>query len=391
MKTTIYLLLFLFFLTANCNKGQENKIESDSDIDLIAMVKLNGKYGYINTNGEFVIEPKYKLARSFSNGLASVNINGMKVDAISGVIGGSYAFIDVNDKIAFNGKTFNEPMYFFNEYSKAFISNYNFGYFNKKGDLVKDKFSFLFDFNNGLAKAIKNEEHKNGFIDYDGNWVLQYEIENFRVEDFSEGLAKVFVRESTGKYSSDWKWGYINKTGDFVIEPKYKECSNFKEGLAIVQEKTKFNVGYKKEIHGYKVINKLGEVIIDATSYDDIYSFSEGLAAVKKNDKWGFIDNKGQEIIELKYDDVGTFKNGLATYRTEKNKIGFLLKSGKKAFDTEFDNATNFENGYSIFKGNNGKLGFINTKGQVVIEPKYDRAGNFVNPNENNIDKTANL
>ncbi|MBQ3244685.1 MAG: WG repeat-containing protein [Bacteroidaceae bacterium] len=28
--------------------------------------------------------------------------------------------------------------------------------------------------------------------------------------------------------------------------------------------------------------------------YDDIYNFSEGLAAVCLNDKWGYIDNAGK-------------------------------------------------------------------------------------------------
>ena len=44
--------------------------------------------------------------------------------------------------------------------------------------------------------------------------------------NFSGGLAAVRQED---------KWGYINKTGKFVIRPMYDFCKNFSDGLAIVQ------------------------------------------------------------------------------------------------------------------------------------------------------------
>ena len=43
-------------------------------------------------------------------------------------------------------------------------------------------------------------------------------------------------------------------------------------------------------------------------------SFTEnGLAEVEKDGKWGYIDEKGEEVISCQYDDVGSFtENGLA-------------------------------------------------------------------------------
>jgi len=45
--------------------------------ELPAAVKENGKWGFINTEGEYVIEPQYEAARPFSNNLAAVKINGL--------------------------------------------------------------------------------------------------------------------------------------------------------------------------------------------------------------------------------------------------------------------------------------------------------------------------
>ncbi|MBK7505882.1 MAG: WG repeat-containing protein [Bacteroidetes bacterium] len=41
--------------------------------------------------------------------------------------------------------------------------------------------------------------------------------------------------------------------------------------------------------------------------YDDVFGFSEGLACVKKNDKYGFIDKTSKEVIPLIYDDFFKF------------------------------------------------------------------------------------
>ena len=54
----------------------------------------------------------------------------------------------------------------------------------------------------------------------------------------------------------------------------------------------------------YCFIDEFGKVIIPGT-----FVFNEGLAAVldKNNNKWGFIDRKGREVIECIYDEVYQF------------------------------------------------------------------------------------
>ena len=38
----------------------------------LALVRKEGRFGYISKSGEFVIQPKYKAAKNFSDGLAAV-------------------------------------------------------------------------------------------------------------------------------------------------------------------------------------------------------------------------------------------------------------------------------------------------------------------------------
>ena len=62
------------------------------------------------------------------------------------------------------------------------------------------------------------------------------------------------------------------------------------------------------EKYGYK---HNGHVVIPA-KYDDASSFREGLAAVKINNKYGFIDKTGTVVIPAKFDGAGYFDNGKA-------------------------------------------------------------------------------
>ena len=60
--------------------------------------------------------------------------------------------------------------------------------------------------------------------------------------------------------------------------------------------------------------------------------FSEGLAAVKLNGKYGFIDKTGKEIIPLKYDFANCFSEGLALVRLN-NKWFYIDKNGIEYFE----------------------------------------------------------
>ncbi|WP_299458826.1 WG repeat-containing protein [uncultured Microscilla sp.] len=51
--------------------------------------------------------------------------------------------------------------------------------------------------------------------------------------------------------------------------------------------------------------------------YDAMGDFSEGLVAVKRQGKWGFVNAQGKEVIALSYQAVEEFVNGLAMVKKE--------------------------------------------------------------------------
>lgn len=57
--------------------------------------------------------------------------------------------------------------------------------------------------------------------------------------------------------------------------------------------------------------------------------FSEGLAPVKLNGKYGYINRKGSVVIDFKYNSADSFKNGLAKVKTQNGEgyIGITTKN----------------------------------------------------------------
>ena len=109
-----------------------------------------------------------------------------------------------------------------------------------------------------------------------------------------------------------------------IIPCEYSYVENFSEGLAYVSG---------NRIDGF--IDKTGELVIPCSKYKEVCSFSDGLAAVKIGDsregtqeKWGFIDHSGNEVIPCQYDIARNFHDGVAVVGfidAERKRFGYPL------------------------------------------------------------------
>lgn len=138
----------------------------------------------------------------------------------------------------------------------------------------------------------------------------------------------------------------------------YQHIGDFNEGLA----KVKLDGRY-----GY--IDKEGNVVIPI-KYDDCYPFIGNVANVVLNSKEGMINRNGYEVIPIRYEQVCAFYNGLARVKLN-DKYGFVDKSGQEVIPCKYDDAHFFKNGICAVRLNE-KWGFIDKKGTNVVPFNYD-------------------
>jgi hypothetical protein len=326
-------------------------------------VVKNGKWGYINNEGKVVIEPQFDMAYDFSEGLALVakfGADNLKDDR--------YGYIDETGKFVIEPK--------FHSQSRTFTSSAASSYQFSEGMAVLPSSWFA-----EKGAAIYTPE-KTVCIDKTGKVLFELDS-NYKVESaFSEGLLPVKVKKPDDIWRDDdvgkiYKYGYVDRTGKFVIEPReLARALPFHEGLAAVQvygdvtatSNTRFKYGF---------IDKTGKFVIEP-QYDKASSFFEGLAAVDNStyqEQWKYIDPTGKPVIDYsaaatKPTAVGDFHDGLAAITTE---IGtaFIDKSGKQAIPRTFYDLNQFSEGLKWASLGEAKFQMIDTTGKIVAEPVF--------------------
>ena len=163
-----------------------------------------------------------------------------------------------------------------------------------------------------LAQKIKNAEKNVFWID------KKYDI----YYDFVETIALV----TDDKKTKNVKVDFIDKTSKKIVnsimverEVLTKEYSfnNVFQGVLVVI----------KRDGKYGFIDNSGNEVVKC-KYDGALGFSDGLSAVKLNGRWGYIDNKGNEVIAFKYDGADNFSGGLAKVELD-GKLGLIDKNGR--------------------------------------------------------------
>ena len=115
------------------------------------------------------------------------------------------------------------------------------------------------------------------------------------------------------------------------------------------------------------------------------WEFNEGFAAVQKDGKWGYINTKGEQIVECKFDDAYYFNEGFARVKKD-GKWGYINTKGEQIIECKFDDAYCFSEGFAWVE-KDGKWGYVNTKGCFVI---FDKSKNEIEVFDKVIDRSNN-
>ena len=331
-------IIVLTVLIASCAKTVK-----ESTVLNLYPVRNDSAYRYINQKGMIIINPQFKEATVFRNGLALVQVFGTKP---------LWGFIKEDGTFALKAN-YKEATVFSEDIAWVVSDNGAPKAIDLKGDSL---FSLKMAksvriFKNGLAafSIIVDSANLNwGFADKKGTVVIKPQFT--AVGNFSEG--KCAVANIAGE------WGYIDQQGKIIINYQYSTANGFTNGKAIVHSGRDWGVIDDK---GKFVINpQFSEMKADNDRY-----------IVKQNDKWGWCNLAGKILIDPQFTEALPFGFNELTPVRLGEKYGFTNEKGKLVIDTQFDTALPF-NGKMAWVMSKGKGGFIDKNAKYIVQPLYE-------------------
>ncbi|MCH1783553.1 WG repeat-containing protein [Psychrobacter glaciei] len=261
-------------------------------------------------------------------------------------------------------------------------------------------FNWLCSFSNELAPAQQISTEKYGAVNRQGVAAIPFEYDspvefiqsralvkkadkwvlintaNHKIAEFDFQEAWNFTPVGLAQFQQDDKWGYINTSGEVVIQPQFDSIVHG-FGYPLLNE----NVIAIFELDGKQgAINQAGKIIIPA-QFDDIRRAND-ILFVSNNDKVGIYDYQGNMIqpVEFEFTMVNGFysdnrwtnENWLSI--TKNGKVGAIDKRGNIIVPTEFDDVEIIsENTFKVSK--NGKYG-IHGINNLITPLKFDYIAN---------------
>jgi hypothetical protein len=172
------------------------------------------------------------------------------------------------------------------------------------------------------------------------------------------------------------KYGYIDETGEFVVDPQFDVAWVFIHGSAVVKKDGK-----------YGLIDKMGDWIIEPT-YDSVRPFSINCFIIIQDSAFGFMEHgTGKILVAPQYEQVYNYTDDLCVVQKGR-ALGIVNSNGvvtctpqlqdlKEMFGplatvVQSDTSDEMSMLISIIDGGAVKAGLINRKGEFVVPCKYN-------------------
>ena len=361
---------------------------------LVSQLGENGKYGFVNEAGNFVIDPKYdEVHFEFYEGIACV-VKGKKyvfINSSGKEISKSYGWVDYFDSndlclVANGGKE--------DDYGNLLGAKYGLVGLDGK-ELLPVKYAMVGNFNErgiamindtgSLNKEGEFEGGKYGFINNAGTILIKPSY-TYVGEFDGAGHAWVNVggRLDDSGDCVGGKFGYINADAVELVAPKYDFIGPLDEnGICWVNKGGKVFVADKQvnaQLKAFAEKEKDPELIRaqrEALEFPITGGKVDIIGKKVTGGKYGFVNTAGKEIVALKYDKTANrFVEGFAWVYAK--KYGYVDQNGREICKLTYDGAEDFHNGLAKVMRLNKKderYGFLNTSGREVTPVKYAEVG----------------
>lgn len=287
------------------------------------------KCGYIDCNGDWIIEPKYDFVGPFIDGKAVVGFRDDEDDE-------KYFIIDRFGEVLWDVP---QGITVLSKYCPTLIPISNgdkCAYSTATGELITDfEFYDAYPFSDDVGLVRLGKENKDGnsewcYIKRDGTTLEDVFFTARRAFPFTEGFARILYRVGL-----EDRYYYIDKNAEQMNSTPFSLAGPFSEGRAYVKSANTAGVWY---------INRQFQEVLKPDLKFSTNNFSNGLVVVRDNkyNLFGYADTSGRVVIECNYSNNKTmdFKNDLAYVIQDKRRKYFtgspyryINSSGETVFE----------------------------------------------------------
>ena len=344
---------------------------NNAKASVVNLIKIeeNSKTGYIDSEGELIVKPKYLYGDDFYKGYAVVkNYNNL------------YGIIDSKgkNKIAF-GNVFSATL-FGNRYvvSKFTSEGLKMGLMTSSiEELTRFKYDNITYSAGGIF--IFTRDDTMGIMNNDGKEIYTYKVDEVDEHDISIEISN--VDNGKNKYAKI----KVNSSSTIINIETGKEVFRYTLSDINVLDNNVFYIKQENGNNNYFVINN-DKVIYETTNYKRlrIEDLDSNIAlGIKENTKIDYINLTNGEIINTDDDIEYSYSDGVIVYKKydfELKKEIYTIYTPNKTLGTISDiklNDTKYKNDYMKVKTENDKYIFINKKGKIITKKEYDYASDF--------------
>lgn len=144
------------------------------------------------------------------------------------------------------------------------------------------------------------------------------------------------------------KWGCINGKGEIIHPVEYDRIQSFHSGYSTTR------------IGDRHFILDLAGNSIEIKGAIDLKDIMKGYATYREGDFFGIVDSTGQTVVEPKFLKIGTYINGFAWARDNTDKIGFINGKGEWIIEPRYDKAENPDGIYGVVTAAIGNDFYLN-------------------------------
>jgi hypothetical protein len=240
--------------------------------------------------------------------------------------------------------------------------------------------------------SIVSKQKFEGLVNANGEEIIPCVYDS--ILTIKENLLTVKLKNLYGIINLQEKWllppqpfriNLVNKNLYLLTQGKLQYLKNFEHKILYftnntlriqneyIEETT--SRGEKWKIDEYGVATSLMPKV--SNTFQQILLPTEGYAAIKKDNRWGFIDMQGRLRIANRYDSVLSFTFGTAAFKLRK-KWGLLNKEDKIVMQPVYDSVTRTsENTMIVFQKKAG--GIIKPTGEELLPLRFDAVTPWLN------------